>query len=250
MFTPPHMNLLTNVWHTGAGNFLSGPAAYSVLANLSLGRRVTTGPDADFSVGIDAAYRFLAVPKGTDIRGEYVFLGKDTVEVPAGSGYLYLVVDVERVGCGFPNEFLRAWVTPIAPQPLYSTPMIPCGFCTDGPRNMYTLTIAGVNPGTGLCSTCTDFNDVYQLYYVAACQWCSQPFSVCPEESNELLYWSWTKRSLTSFRLELLGVDSGAHYIRWNLTVASGVCSGMTFPLTAPTITLDCDFSAATVVVS
>ena len=249
LFTVPTMNLAINIWHTGEGEYLSGPPSVVTIGNLSLGRRVTTGPDANFDVGIDAAYRFLALPKGTDIRGNYTLFGPDTVEVEAGSGYLYLVIDVERVGRGFSNEFLRAWCSPIAPQPLYLTSILPCANCTDGYRALYTLVVAGVVDGTGGCDNCTAMNGQFQLYYQGACTWLSAPFSPCSEVGEEV-YWSAVKTSPTNIRLRLYGALSGIHYLTASLATTSGQCSGTPFPMPVTATSLDCDVSSASFVLS
>lgn len=114
----PHFNLAINGWRNGSDT--TGPADYTFMGGMNLGRRVVTGPDADLDVGIDSGFRYLMCPKGTPIRSQFSTGAFDTVEVPAGSGFFYLVIDAERCGLGFPNEYVRAMCSPIVPMPDFS----------------------------------------------------------------------------------------------------------------------------------
>jgi hypothetical protein len=50
------------------------------------------------------------VPKGSDVRDGSCALLNDFVEVPQGSGRWYVVMNVDDVGKGFPNEFRYATI--------------------------------------------------------------------------------------------------------------------------------------------
>jgi hypothetical protein len=111
----PSFPLLVNVWRHG-----SGPPAVPALitsGNLTTGRRVTTGPFHTLGSGIDAMFRWLLLPAGADVRGQWTASGADVVECPAGSGRLYSVLDSEEVGYGFSNWHRIAQLVPISPFP-------------------------------------------------------------------------------------------------------------------------------------
>lgn len=111
----PDMALSVNVWHGGGGP--PSPPDLSVLGNLSIGRRVfaTTGIPND--VTPDTVVVKLLIPALTDIRDAYCSTGADTVEVPAGSGRLYTVKQVDDVGKGYVNEYRFAIISKISPWP-------------------------------------------------------------------------------------------------------------------------------------
>lgn len=119
-FTLPSFNLAYNCWHTGVVNPVPPPVggpAFTALCNFSLGRRIATGTDS-FSPtnvlsgdGIDVMLRIMMVPAGVDLRGPYQG-ESDLVEVPAGSGAFYALLDVADMAKGFPNEHRVAWAIP------------------------------------------------------------------------------------------------------------------------------------------
>jgi hypothetical protein len=114
-FTIPSFPLSVNVWRHG-----SGPPAVPALVtsgNLTTGRRVTTGPFHTLATGIDAIFRWLLLPAGSDVRGQWTATGTDVVECPAGTGRLYSVLDSEEVAYGFPNWHRIAQLVPISPFP-------------------------------------------------------------------------------------------------------------------------------------
>lgn len=72
-----------------------------------------------------ALYRFLLLPRATDIR-TVVIVGtsaNDIVEAPLLSGVYYDCIDIERRALGFPNEHILAVLQPRDDWPLtWSTP--------------------------------------------------------------------------------------------------------------------------------
>jgi hypothetical protein len=110
-FNTPTFNLTVNLW---SATLVTNPPTMSFLACLSPGRRTmllapstltnpvyvqvpTWGPTSE-----------LMCPKGTDIRGAQNSGMTNVVECPAGSARYYLVLFVEDVGKGFPNEYRLA----------------------------------------------------------------------------------------------------------------------------------------------
>jgi len=97
----------------------------------ALGNLVASRPDADpipspsgttLAQRITSATYFgrfltLLVPKLTDIRPPGLSSGTnvwgDLVEVPAGSSRWYMVIQVDDVGKGFPNEHRFAYLLPL-----------------------------------------------------------------------------------------------------------------------------------------
>lgn len=105
------------IWHDGTPT--ADPPDELCSGNLAMGRRTSKVDDAyvpfdpTFLPSLD-----LLVPKGTDIRGDVDTNGSpDTVEIPVGSGSFWNVHWVHPVGLGFPNEHVRAVVTPIPTAP-------------------------------------------------------------------------------------------------------------------------------------
>ena len=125
-FSLPTFNVLANVFHGVAPPPPFGPPSFSVLVNWSLGRRVVTGSDNSnwlnfppvAGVGIDLFNRIMLAPAGTDLRGFYTAGVPDFVEVPAGSGAFYMVMDVADMAKGFPNEHRCAWAVTTRLTPL------------------------------------------------------------------------------------------------------------------------------------
>jgi hypothetical protein len=107
-FSVPTFNLTCNIWRGASGP----PAPPSVVAecNLAWGRRVSHFPSG---LGVDPASAMtLLLPVGTDIRSLVCATGSDWVEVPAGTGRFYVVLGVDDVGKGFPNEHRAALLLP------------------------------------------------------------------------------------------------------------------------------------------
>jgi hypothetical protein len=116
-YTLPAFNL--NVKCYSFGSYFPNPARLAFMANLTPGRRVSSGIDSGGSgVGIDMMYRYLLVPALTDIRGSFSATGPDQVEVPIGTGRYYLVQDVDDVAKGFANEHRIAWLIISGTQPV------------------------------------------------------------------------------------------------------------------------------------
>lgn len=123
-FVIPQFPLTCNVF---TGGVISNPPRISPVCNLAWGRRSThngmsavSGPGAiPFPAMMD-----LLVPAGTDLRDKFNSSSWDAVECPAGSGRFYIVVYVDDIGKGFPNEHrcgvlqkvgnaLGFWPTPV-----------------------------------------------------------------------------------------------------------------------------------------
>lgn len=84
--------------------------------------RLATVCQLRYNPGISAQnYVSLLLPAGTDVRGQYHTGGSDLIEVPAGSGRLYLCVWVDDTALGFTNVHRQAvcvWQVPfITPTP-------------------------------------------------------------------------------------------------------------------------------------
>jgi len=91
----------------------SGGPTRTVSCNLAYGRRVNVQSTGGTVLpGIPVVCMSLLLPPGTDVRGPQNSTGADTVEVPAGSGWLYSVVFVGDIGRGFANEHRIAILLP------------------------------------------------------------------------------------------------------------------------------------------
>lgn len=117
-FTLPTLNLRCNVWHNQLSPIAGRPPGVPDIAD---------APCALAGRHLDArqALTVLMMPKGTDLRA----LGPsppgwDIVEVPAGTGRLYVVYYVIDVGCGFPNEYRSAEIDAL--YTLWPLPYPPC----------------------------------------------------------------------------------------------------------------------------
>lgn len=123
----PTFNLMCDIYSPVA---FPGPLVVPRLSsecNLQFSRRVS--PVAQFEVDYDFAglAMWLLLPPGTDIRSWACWAPTwdigDVVEVPQGSGRIYIVQGVDDVGKGFSNEFrcasigvtpnFGAWPSPI-----------------------------------------------------------------------------------------------------------------------------------------
>jgi hypothetical protein len=131
-FTLPTFNVSVNVWD-GALDPTVDPPDLTLLANVSLGRRIMLFADANCwfnpenGVALNMFIRIMMVPAGTNIKGRWWNFTagnsqSDWVEVPAGTGAFYKVLDVADMAKGFANEhrvvaFLPYWDKPL-PVPL------------------------------------------------------------------------------------------------------------------------------------
>jgi hypothetical protein len=131
-YTLPTFNVSVNIWDA-ALDPTTDPPDQTVLANVSLGRRVMVYADANCwfnpenGVALNMFLRIMLLPAGTNIKGRWwnFVAGNnqaDWVEVPAGTGAFYRVLDVADMAKGFPNEhrvasFLPYWDKPL-PVPL------------------------------------------------------------------------------------------------------------------------------------
>ncbi len=102
-----------------AGNF-ANPARGTIAGNLTPGRREVISGLSAAGLPLTAGSMYLLLPPLTDIRGPLQAGGADGVEIPPASGRKYLVVWVDDIAKGFPNEHRFAvltatgvWPTPI-----------------------------------------------------------------------------------------------------------------------------------------
>lgn len=103
-FSLPTFNLSCNIWR--ATNPIGNPPDNVSVCNLAWGKRVSTsllgGPR------VSVVLMTLLLPPGTDIRDASTQALQDLVEVPAGSGRIYIVLGVDDIGKGFANEHRAA----------------------------------------------------------------------------------------------------------------------------------------------
>jgi len=103
-FTIPTFNLTCKIW--AGPNPPSGAPRLSSVCNLAMGRRTMPSfPHEDTFVAPHMLAQLL-LPAGTDIRDASCSpaTSGDVVEVPAGTGRYYYVLEVDDFGKGFPNE--------------------------------------------------------------------------------------------------------------------------------------------------
>lgn len=128
-FMLPTFNVAVNVFSRTFPPPIGPARIVGLLANVSLGRRVLTGTDADsalppiYGFGVDVMLRIMMVPALTDIRSQWQFINdgvkhSDLAEVPAGSGAFYRCLDVADMAKGFPNEHRVVWLCPEDAFPL------------------------------------------------------------------------------------------------------------------------------------
>lgn len=122
-FRVPTFNLDVHLWRFP--NVVSAPPDVTFKANLSRGDRIFFAVTY-FTSAIDSAnsQMVLLCPAGTDVRPQYMgtfdhpsghYLS-DLVEVPAGSGRYYLVIEVDDTAKGFPNEYRHAVLWSFTPD--------------------------------------------------------------------------------------------------------------------------------------
>lgn len=118
-FSVPTFNLNVNIWRNSSGP--PNPPDVTSVCNLAYGRRVS------MAQGIEGAppnlLMSLLLPPGADVQSAICSGSADWVEVPAGSGRIYEVLDVDDIGKGFSNEhriaillastFFGFWPAPI-----------------------------------------------------------------------------------------------------------------------------------------
>lgn len=132
-YRPPVFNLTCHVWHNGlAGSPLVGtvftptrPPDLSPTCQLYFPRY---GSGGDFAIDAShisitlrrAGYMALRLPAGTDVRAPWGaplaadWDDLDLIEVPAGSGRLYVATMVDEAHKGFPNEYRIAVIAQIS----------------------------------------------------------------------------------------------------------------------------------------
>jgi hypothetical protein len=97
----PQFPLIANIWRFGNAPPNLPDVITPAQLHVGVQMRQIQGL-ATFSEGMIT--RFIYAPKGTDIR-PFWRNSNDFVELPAGSGRFYSVMDVDDVAKGFPNEF-------------------------------------------------------------------------------------------------------------------------------------------------
>lgn len=116
-YAVPTFNLSVNIWWVDPPG---GPPDVVTVGNLAFGRRVAEGHISPPTTGGTLLLPLLLLPAHTDVRAKAKTVGAGSCEVPAGSGRLYHVLDVEDIGKGFSNEhraallqaILGSWGTP------------------------------------------------------------------------------------------------------------------------------------------
>lgn len=101
-FIVPEMPLSVNIWTEDSGP--PAPPRLTCAGNLAFGRRVSFFTDLGNASTAILGQMVLLVPAGTDIRDASTTSDSDVIEVPAGSSRIYIVVYVDDMGKGFPNE--------------------------------------------------------------------------------------------------------------------------------------------------
>ena len=112
-FLLPNFNLHVNDWYVSS-NYTDVPST-TALGNLSTSRRtnIATFYDPADSVN-DSQGQWLLTPAGSEFGSVTLnYVDPDVVEVPAGSGLIYLVLDTLYVGRGFPNEHVASLLVPL-----------------------------------------------------------------------------------------------------------------------------------------
>lgn len=112
----PTFNLTANIWRFA--NYPADPPTLTSLANLVFGGRTNPVGGSDVIANV-----FVLLPKDTDIRDSYCLSTTegDIVELPAGTGRIYITLYVDDSGKGFSNEhriailqkFGNSWPVPI-----------------------------------------------------------------------------------------------------------------------------------------
>lgn len=109
-FTLPTFNLMCNIY---TPPFTGGPPRVAVACNLAWSRRISM-PSGQALVGVEPMVMTLLLPAGTDIRVGAQGVAFDIVEVPAGTGRWYNVLQVDDIGKGFLNEHRAALLGKLA----------------------------------------------------------------------------------------------------------------------------------------
>jgi len=121
MFVLPNFNLHVNIWRA-TSNPAVDPPDVTAMGNLAWGKRVSAPASGGTgSLGVVFVAPVLLLPAHTDIRSdEKCATGDDFVEVPAGTGRIYVVIYVDDLGKGFSNEHRGALLTAVSgwPQPI------------------------------------------------------------------------------------------------------------------------------------
>ena len=129
-FRVPTFNLVCNVWSRAdvpAGpvdiGTLPAPRIADLACQLRNWGKLSTGQD-ELNYWIFGSE--LLVEAGTDLRDNFSWDGvainkPDFVEVPAGSGRGYTIVQVDDVAKGFPNEYRVAIIFKNAKWPIPAT---------------------------------------------------------------------------------------------------------------------------------
>jgi len=110
----PTFNLAADIYRILGLGGTYGVPDLSQVCNLCPGKRdqvyLTGAPatNAAFTNDVSREFRYALFPALTDVRATWNGLAADIVEIPSGSQRFYVVIDVEDVGKGFPNEHRMA----------------------------------------------------------------------------------------------------------------------------------------------
>jgi hypothetical protein len=108
-FRLPTFNLLVNCWDNPSQ--ASNPPDRTFMANLSRGERhMTIGGAVSGGAAMPVIEMLLLCPPLTSVIGLYAGAFISLVEVPAASGRFYVVIAVDDVAKGFPNEYRNALI--------------------------------------------------------------------------------------------------------------------------------------------
>lgn len=106
-FREPTFPLAFNLWRNTS--LVTGPPDLQGMCNLAFGENAALYAPGYSQFKEDFIVVWMLFPKRTDVRPSSVHgNAQDCVEVPAGTGRFYLVVDVDDVGRGFTNEYRKA----------------------------------------------------------------------------------------------------------------------------------------------
>ena len=112
-YSLPSFNLSVNDWYI-SNDYTDFPST-TVMGNLSSARRTNIATFYDPADSVDDAQgQWLLTPKGSEFGSVTLnYVDPDVVEVPSGSGLIYLVIDTLYVARGFPNEHVANLLIPL-----------------------------------------------------------------------------------------------------------------------------------------
>lgn len=143
-YTLPVFNVAVNIWRNG--NPTSNPPDIVTIGNLCRGERNTSPFAKATGITTDIGGMWLLLPPATDIRDDKAPAGRDTAEVPAGTGRFYTVAWVDDAGLSFANEHRFASLIGLAPWPV----PFPSGIVPPPPANWGFIAAQAFNNPVGV----------------------------------------------------------------------------------------------------